>query len=192
MSSATRPENGWIQTFTGKKFWPVNPQPEDVDIIDIAHALSLTNRFSGHTAFPYSVAQHCVLMASYATNAGHDKETCLQVLLHDAAEAYLPDVTRPVKPFLTGFRDIEYWVHHAICTKFGLPCPGSAATLNLIKELDIRILVDERKALMPGNVHHWTSTENVQGLGVPVRCGQWSYYEAEFLRMFHTLYSPTK
>lgn len=53
----------WFQTYTGRVWRPLDPQPEDVVQEDIAHALALTNRFNGATREPYSVAQHCCLVA---------------------------------------------------------------------------------------------------------------------------------
>ena len=82
----------WIVTYTGKRFYPLAPRAEDVDIRDIAHALSLTCRFSGHTPWLYSVAQHSVLCATLVP-----QELRIHALLHDAAEAYLFDAARPIK-----------------------------------------------------------------------------------------------
>lgn len=90
--SLDRKRNSWIQTYTCKKFFPTNPAPDNIDIIDIAHALSMQCRFSGHVSEFYSVAQHCVLV-SYLCDSDH----ALSGLLHDASEAYLVDVPRPLK-----------------------------------------------------------------------------------------------
>lgn len=82
----------WIQTYTGKKFSPLNPQAADVDIRDIAHALALKCRFCGHCRVFYSIAEHSVrvsrILPAHLAMAG---------LLHDAAETYLADMGRPVK-----------------------------------------------------------------------------------------------
>jgi hypothetical protein len=53
----------WIQTFSGRRFYPADPRPDDMDIGDVAHALSMVCRFNGHVRFHYSVAQHAVLSA---------------------------------------------------------------------------------------------------------------------------------
>ena len=73
----------WLQTYTGKKFYPFDPREEEVDILDIAHALSQLCRFGGHTKEFYSVAEHCVLVSMCCPS-----EVKLLGLLHDAAEAY--------------------------------------------------------------------------------------------------------
>lgn len=87
----------YITTVTGKHFYPLNPDPRDIDIEDIAHALSLICRANGHFCRFYSVAQHCIACAGEAAARGHSLEVILGCLLHDASEAYLCDVTRPVK-----------------------------------------------------------------------------------------------
>lgn len=85
----------WIQTFTGRQFWPLEPDPADVVIEDIAHHLARKCRFNGATRRFYSVAQHSVLVAESLVGRGVGVQ--LLGLLHDAAEAYLPDVARPYK-----------------------------------------------------------------------------------------------
>lgn len=85
-------EESWIQTYTGKKFYPLDPREEDICIEDIAHALSMQCRYSGHILKFYSVAEHSVYV-SYLCNF----EDNLHGLLHDASEAYLVDIPRPLK-----------------------------------------------------------------------------------------------
>jgi hypothetical protein len=93
LEQATRDRRGdWMQTFTGRAFYPLDPRPEDIDPVDIAHALSLICRYGGHSSRFYSVAEHCVLM-SHAVAPEH----ALWALLHDATEAYLGDMIRPLK-----------------------------------------------------------------------------------------------
>ena len=110
----------FIQTYTGKHVNPLDMRQEDVDIIDIAHALSLTNRFTGHTVKPYSVAQHSTLVSSLC-----QPENQLWGLLHDAPEAYFADISRPVKLLLNYktnglLRFVEDQIMVAICQKFNL------------------------------------------------------------------------
>lgn len=82
----------WIQTFLGKPFWPLSPRPEDIDIRDIAHALAMTCRFTGHSQKFYSVAEHSVRVSRIVP-----AQFALHGLLHDASEAYLCDLSRPIK-----------------------------------------------------------------------------------------------
>jgi hypothetical protein len=106
----------WMQTFTGMQFWPLDPRPDDVCIIDIAHSLSMLCRYGGHTTRFYSVAEHCCHMCDSAT-----VDNKLWALLHDAGEAYLSDVIRPIKPFLTNYKEIENRLMKVICDSYSLP-----------------------------------------------------------------------
>lgn len=131
--------DGWIQTFTGKRFYPFNPNPADIDIVDIAAALSKTCRFGGHTLKWYSVAEHCVHVANHAL-----PEHKLAALLHDASEAYLVDVPRPIKPLIANYYSIEEKIERTIFERFGIEYPFPAA----VKLIDNRILSDERAQVM--------------------------------------------
>lgn len=99
-----KPSADGIVTIGGHKMICTAPQSRDVRITDIAHSLALQNRFLGHTKHPYSVAQHslnCLLAArTFYSEYNEDNEWCLQVLLHDAAEAYIGDIVTPVKKIL--------------------------------------------------------------------------------------------
>src|SRR5713226_1215903 len=107
----------WIITYTGKQFYHLNPQPEMVCIEDIAHSLAMLCRWTGHTKFHYSVAQHSI----YCSRIG-PQETALERLLHDASEAYLGDMNRPLKHFTNAgpaYREVESKVQTVIYRKFG-------------------------------------------------------------------------
>lgn len=114
-----------IYTYTGRKLNPLAVQPEDVCIEDIAHALACCNRFAGHTREPISVAQHSVYAAELLrTPCGKGVDTvALQGLLHDAAEAYLGDVTKWLKgsPEMAAYRAAEKRVQSAVYRRYGLP-----------------------------------------------------------------------
>jgi hypothetical protein len=108
----------WIQTFTGKAFWPLDPQPSEIDIEDIAHALSNSCRFTGHVKKFYSVAEHSIHVSRICA-----PEDALWGLLHDASEAYICDIARPVKllPFMDGYREVEGCLMGHLVKRFGLP-----------------------------------------------------------------------
>jgi hypothetical protein len=162
MKRSEQMRNGdWIQTFTGRAFWPLDPRPEDIEIADIAHALSFQCRFGGHSTRFYSVAEHCFSLASFFTAKG-EREMARWALLHDAAEAYLVDVPRPIKGAIPQYRDIEAAVMGAICSRFGLPLEEPAA----VREADRRILTDEARALMGPPPMRW-ATES-EPLGVTI------------------------
>ena len=97
----------YITTFSGLHFDPVEPDEGYIRIEDIAHALSLICRGNGHTRIFYSVAQHSIACAKEAEARGLPRETVLGALLHDASEAYLSDVTRPVKKGLQYYLEVE-------------------------------------------------------------------------------------
>ena len=126
----------WIQTYTGKKFYPLDPRPEDVCLLDIAHALSLTCRYNGHCNVFYSVAEHSFRM-SVADIPGCPKWK----LLHDAAEAYVSDVPRPIKPMLSEYRDLENAVMKVIAHKYDL----RECDQGLIKAADMVMLATEKR-----------------------------------------------
>lgn len=163
----------WMQTATGRKFWPLDPRPNEVDIEDIAHALSMLCRFGGHCLRFYSVAEHSVLIAR-ATPEPHR----LWALLHDAAEAYVLDMVRPVKPHLTGYREIEERVMRAICVRFNLHLDAPL----IVKTLDRRILSDEQAQNMAPPPGAWANM--AEPLFVALQFWSPEQARAEFLDEF--------
>lgn len=134
----------WLQTYTGLAFFPLAPHEDQVSIEDIAHALSLQCRFAGHTRDFYSVAQHSVLVSRYVP-----PKDALWGLLHDAAEAYLVDLPRPLKHHsLLGFeyRQIEERVERVICQHFRLP-PEKPSSIGWVERRLLR--TEQRDLLLP-------------------------------------------
>jgi uncharacterized protein len=158
----------WMQTFTGRAFYPMAPHVDDIDPIDIAHALSLICRYGGHVRRFYSVAEHCVLL-SHAVRP----ENALWALLHDATEAYVGDMIRPLKGAMPAYRDAEDRLMLVICDRFGIGYDFP----DEVKAADTRILRDERAALMSPSPLPWKSLEDVPPLGVQVE--GWSPAVAE-------------
>jgi hypothetical protein len=107
-----------IRTYTGKYLDVFNPDPEQIDILDIAHALANTCRFGGHTREFYSVAQHSIMVAELVP-----PELKLQALMHDAAEAYLTDIPTPIKKRLPGYVELEDNLMKVIAARFGFDWP---------------------------------------------------------------------
>ncbi|MCH5266811.1 MAG: phosphohydrolase [Lachnospiraceae bacterium] len=99
-------------------FTPLEPKQEQIIIEDIAHAQSLMTRANGHFPEFYSVAQHSIACAREAIARGYTKRVALACLLHDGSEAYLSDITRPVKQVLSEYREIEKRVQDAIYIRF--------------------------------------------------------------------------
>lgn len=171
--------DGWIQTYTGRKFHPFEPRLEDIDIEDIAHSLSLQCRFSGHCKEFYSVAQHCVIAASNAS-----PENALWVLLHDAPEAYLTDIPRPLKrlPEFRFYKIFENQLMQQICQKYGLPLEEPAE----VKEIDLKMLVTEARDVM-SNLHpewHYKEPE-YEAYPDPIDCMTPQEAKHAYLQMFH-------
>ncbi len=135
-----------ILTYTGICIDPYYIKKEQVEIRDIAHSLSYLSRANGHIRHFYSVAQHAVNCALEAANRGLERRTRLACLLHDAAESYISDVTRPVKRRLKGYEEIEDYVIGVIFSAFGLN-DLSEQELAAVKEIDDAMLYYEFEAL---------------------------------------------
>ena len=131
--------DGSIKTFTGKKFYPMEPDPNLICIEDIAHSLSNKCRFSGHTKMFYSVAQHSIIVSNHSENK-------LWGLIHDASEAYLVDLPTPLKvlPEFSFFYEVERKVTEAVCLKFGLT-PKEPDDVSFADKL---VLITEKRDLM--------------------------------------------
>ena len=97
MNNIKNPSPNVMNTWTGRQFDPLHMQPSDVSLEDIAHALSLLCRGGGHLDRFYSVGQHCINCAGEARARGWSDRLVLACLLHDASEAYISDIIRPVK-----------------------------------------------------------------------------------------------
>ena len=109
-----------MNTFSGKKFDPMHMNSEDVSLEDLAHALSLLCRGGGHLKYFYSVGQHSINCMKEARARGWSKRVQLACLLHDASEAYIADIIRPVKAHLPEYYKIESKIMTCIFDKFGL------------------------------------------------------------------------
>ncbi len=137
----------WIQTYTGVEFYPFDPRPEEIRIEDIAHALSMQCRYSGHVRRFYSVAEHSIRVAELVP-----AEWRLWALLHDTSEAYLVDLPRPVKRYSeigTLYREAESALMMAICERFGLTWQDPAP--EPVERADKGMLWVESRDLMPPN-----------------------------------------
>jgi len=169
--------DGWIQTYTGEQFWPLDPKPEHIRIEDIAHALSMLCRYNGHCLEFYSVAQHCVLMSHEVA-----PEHALWALLHDAAEAYLGDMPRPLKhqDEMVQFRLAEVGIMRAVREKFGLDHEPEE-----IHEADNRMIATEKRDIMAESKGEWLD----HGAPYVTRIESWPPVVAEmrFLDRFREL-----
>jgi 5'-deoxynucleotidase YfbR-like HD superfamily hydrolase len=140
----------WLQTGSGRRVPVLNPQADDIDIIDIINSISKLCRFNGHCSEFYSVAQHCVLGADFILAEWDDVELAKEFLLHDATESYVGDMIRPVKIHVRQFLDIEDRFTTAISTKFDLPLEMTSRC----KEVDNIMVTWEKRDLLP-NSEEW-------------------------------------
>lgn len=178
MTDAAWLRGDWMQTLSGKRYYPMDPRPEDIDAEDIAHALGMLCRYGGHVREFYSVAEHCVLM-SYAV----PDEDALHALLHDATEAYVVDVPRPVKRYLTNYKDIENRVWGAISSRFGVSSVLPASVL----AADNRILLNEKAALLPDSEAVWPGFEKLKPLDISIRAWSPARARLEYIIRLHEL-----
>ena len=137
----------YITTYLKKHFDPVNADINDIEIADIAHALSLLCRANGHFVHFYSVAQHSLNCAKEAKMRGYSKRVQLGCLLHDASEAYLSDVTRPIKAQLPKYLEVEEKLQNTIFDKWITPSLTNEER-KLVFEIDDAVLYHEFLNLM--------------------------------------------
>lgn len=142
-----------IRTNSGRYLNVFDPNPDDILIEDIAHALSFQPRFGGHLPQFYSVAQHSVLCAELC-----DESAAFDALMHDASEAYLCDIPRPIKKRMPEYKAIEDKLQAVIAAKFGFKYPHS----DEVHRVDNIMLQVEWDTYMLGNrapAHHFRLKE---------------------------------
>lgn len=110
----------WVETYSGIPFYSFDPRLEEISLQDIAHSLSLICRFNGHTKYLYTVAQHSLNVQRLLKHSGKSAKIQLKGLLHDASEAYLCDIPRPLKPYVHGYFEAEMRVQSMIYKRFGV------------------------------------------------------------------------
>ena len=165
-----------IQTFTGKMIDPFDPDPEAIDIRDIAHALSLTCRFNGHVNKFYSVAEHSVrvhdlliaeinyLAGAVGCNLIHDRDIAVIKwgLIHDSAESVLSDICRPIKRRLLDYNKMEDSLLEVIIKTLSID-PLTESEHKIVKKADNILLATEKRDLMKDTEHLWVDvTEEPQ------------------------------
>ena len=137
----------YISTFSGIRFTPLAPDPEQLNINDIARSLSMLCRAGGHLEHFYSVAQHCIICANEAKARGYSKRVQLACLMHDGSEAYLSDITRPVKKHLPKYLAIEENLQKIVYQHY-LKSPLTPAEELQVNEIDDAVLPWEFKEIM--------------------------------------------
>lgn len=110
-----------IGTFTGQRMHPLDPHPDEIRIEDIAHGLANTCRYGGQCQFYYSVGTHSIYVSKELSEYGPEMQ--LYGLFHDAAEAYITDLPRPVKAEIEGYDGIESGILSAVWDTLSLSHP---------------------------------------------------------------------
>lgn len=186
------PEDPWIETYSGKKFHILNPAPDEIDIIDIAHAEANQCRFTGHVKNFYSVAEHSRYVSLLCK-----PQNALKGLLHDASEAYISDISRPLK-YCTGigpiYKEIEQKISDAIYAKFGL----ETGEPEDVKNADNIMLITEKTQLLNDSISWFNDASRSTWFGVkPLTRDQLTisafapkYAEKMFLDRFYELTKP--
>ena len=156
----------YIQTVSGRRVNPFAPALDDIDLGDIAVALSNQCRFGGHTRRYYSVAQHACVVSDEVLARTGDSYAALWALLHDASEAYLIDLPHPIKhrsELGRLYRDAEEGLEEVIRERFGLTGPAPPS----VKEVDRAVLATER-ATLTMVAWHWPELEGVEPLEIEI------------------------
>lgn len=145
--------------------------PSNIDINDIAHALGNLCRFGGHAARFYSVAEHCVLMLEWFVDRHPDASIAERraILLHDAQEAYLVDMPRPLKALMPDYRHYERELERAIAVRF------QTHPIDALHEFDLGMLAMEKVAVMR-SINEWPSI--ALATPCPLKPEFWSPYDA--------------
>lgn len=181
VSRADGTVSGYIATYSGAYIEPLNPDPSRINIEDIAHALSNNCRFTGHVRDFYSVGQHSVLASLVVS-----PENAMTALLHDASEAYLSDIARPVKQqpgFGEVYKEAENLLMEAIAERFGITWPVPEE----VHYADNLLLVTEARDLMHGTADWSPEYRAIEPLPTPIT--SWLPREAEtrFLTRYYEL-----
>lgn len=156
-------KGGSILTYTGILFWPMDAKASEVRIEDVAHSLSNMCRFAGHIREFYSVAQHCCIVSNLVEvdkKLSVPSQAFLRLagLLHDASEAYLVDIPRPIKQFLPEYKMMEHKLQLVIAEAFNIGggVDGLFFDSPIIKNADNLALAIEAKNLVNDSQRLWT------------------------------------
>ena len=185
LSSNHEGADGWIETYnTNFVHYIGQNDPKHFDIEDIAHSLGQIPRFNGHCKKSYKVGQHCCIICDLAPD-----DIKLEALMHDSAEAYIGDITRPLKSLVPDIKKIENWLMTQIFANFGLAFPFPES----IDILDSRLLLDEGQQLFKEPVH-WR-VDNLTPIGYKFNVDElWDEErsEKEFLDRFYKYWKLRK
>lgn len=214
MGAAGHARGEYQQLYSGRKFFALDPRPEDVTLEDIAHSLSQVNRFGGHSIRPYSVAHHSINVSRVAGKlarklvdaaarigvwSGDPSEYVRQVslagLLHDSAESLVGDLVTPVKKQMPQYREVEHRILNVIFKKFGVPYAAENLPTE-VRRADTISLATERLYLVNVLTESWGLSEEPEEMTTeesgrtpyhPSRSYSCKETEGAFIAKFHEL-----
>lgn len=160
------PDTTYICTYLGHRFYPLEGRIDRIHLEDIAHGLAYQCRFNGQTSEFYSVAQHSMMVADIVSRA--HPELRLPALLHDASEAYLGDVVKPLKALLPEYKGIEERVERIVAEAFGVMELFDPRIHAIIKRADMVALATEKRDLMPHSAEDWSYLLGFEPLPDPI------------------------
>lgn len=155
------PSSHEVETYSGTFVDTKNPDPKDINILDIAHALANVCRYGGHCQRFYSVAEHAVFVSKRLERQREPRHVCYAGLHHDDSEAYLGDIPRPMKPLLgAAYEHLTARMDAAICTALAGDNPSASVLpddlhLAAVKNADNWALMVEARHLLPSQGRHW-------------------------------------
>jgi hypothetical protein len=177
----------WIHTHSGKALDLFDPQPSQVCVEDVAHALARICRYTGHSHHHYSVAEHsvhCSRVVSGGATLGDGRALSRQALLHDATEAYVSDLAAPIKRLCPDYQAIEQRVWLAVAEHFGI----SPTLRREVKLADLRMLATEAPQLLSWPPpRDWALPAAAVPYDLTIECWSVDLAESRFLRAYESL-----
>lgn len=176
--------NNTIKVAAGHYVDLVNPDPDSIEVRSIAAALSKVCRFGGHCPQFYSVAEHCIHATALACSEGYTGDALVAVFLHDAAEAYIGDMVKPLKLAMSQYGEAERRIEAAIQSAFGV---DFAKWMDVIKRFDRAMLKAEKVTMWPEDTEKWAGFSEIEDRVVKFQFWEPSQAEIQFLAMARTL-----
>lgn len=168
----------WMQTVSGRPYWPSDPRPEDIFVEDVAHHLAMLCRYTGACRDHYSIAEHSVHV-SYLV----PRRFAFQGLMHDGPEYVLNDMNRPTKADLPDYQALEDLNWRVLARRFGLPYELHPS----IKKMDTAICFAEKAAILNPSHLPWGDWGVTEVPKVKIECWDWRTAEKKFLERFYEL-----
>jgi uncharacterized protein len=175
-----------ILTYTGQYFDFADPQPDQVDIKDIAHGLSNLCRFNGQCSKFYSVAEHSYHVSVLAEQYDLRSDIIQAAFLHDAAESYLGDLVSPLKEAVSVLNSLENGLLLAISSRFDVDFWSFG---KLIHQLDLQLLKAEKRYFWPNDKETWPCLHSTPDHSIPIQCWPPDLAEEMFLSRFNQLFN---